>query len=42
MRTLMSATCELHSVVMDPEHVALAWCMRFAGSITSRSAKGAD
>ena len=27
---------------MDPEHVALAWCVRFAGQIISRTVKGAD
>ena len=26
---------ELHGVVMDAEHVALAWCVRFAGHIIS-------
>ena len=29
--TLVIATRELHGVAMDPEHVALAWCVRFAG-----------
>ena len=33
VRTLVIATRELHGVVMDPEHVALAWCVRFAGQI---------
>ena len=42
VRTLVIATRELHGVVMDPEHVALAWCVRFAGQIISRSVKGAD
>ena len=32
-RTLVTATRELHGVVMDPEHVALAWCVRFGGQI---------
>ena len=27
---------------MDPEHVALARCVRFAGQIIARTAKGAD
>ena len=27
---------------MDFEHVALAWCVRFAGQIISRTVKGAD
>ena len=31
-----------HGVVMDPEHVPLAWCVRFDGQIVSRTAKGAD
>ena len=30
VRTLVIATRELPGVVMDPEHVALAWCVRFA------------
>ena len=42
VRTLVIATRELHGVVMDPEHVALAWCVRFAGQIMSRTVKGAD
>ena len=29
-------------MVMDPEHVALAWCARFAGQLISRTVKGAD
>ena len=37
VRTLVTATRELHGVVMDPGRVALAWCLRFAGEI-----KGAD
>ena len=41
-RTLVIATRELHGVVTDPEHVALAWCVRFAGQIISRTVKGAD
>ena len=27
---------------MDPEHVALAWSVRFAGQIISRAVKGAE
>ena len=42
VRTLVIATRELHGVVMDPDHVALAWCVRFAGQIISRTVKGAD
>ena len=42
VRTLVIATRELHGVVMDPEHVALAWCARFAGQIISRTVKGTD
>ena len=42
VRTLVIATRELHGVVMDPKHVALAWCVRFAGQIISRTVKGAD
>ena len=42
VRTLVIATRELHSVVMDPKHVALAWCVPFAGQIFSRTVKGAD
>ena len=42
VRTLVIATRELHRVVMDPEHVALAWCVRFAGQIISGTVKGAD
>ena len=42
MRSLVVATRELHGVVMDREHVALAWCVRFAGQIISRTVKGAD
>ena len=30
VRTVVIATRELDGVVMDPEHVALAWCVRFA------------
>ena len=41
VRTLVTATRELHVVVMNPEHVALAWCVRFAGQIISRTVKGA-
>ena len=33
VRTLVIATSELHGVVMDPEHVVLAVCVRFAGQI---------
>ena len=42
MRTLLIATRESHGVVMDPEHVALVWCVRFAGQIIFRLVKGAD
>ena len=42
VRTLVIATRELHGVVMDPEHLALAWCVRFAGQIISRTVKGTD
>ena len=42
VRSLVIATRELHGVVVDPEHVALAWCVRFAGQIISRTVKGAD
>ena len=42
VRALVIATRELSGVVMDPEHVALAWCVRFAGQIISRTVKGAD
>ena len=37
-------TCEreLHGVVMGPEHVAVAWCVRFAGQIVSRTVKDRD
>ena len=42
VRTLVTATRELHGVVMDFEHVALAWCVCFAGQIISRTVKGAD
>ena len=38
----VSATRELHGVIMDPEHVALAWCVRFAGQIISCTVKSAD
>ena len=42
VRTLVSATRELHGVVMDLQPVALAWCVRFAGQIISLTVKGAD
>ena len=42
MRTLVNETHQLHGVVMDLEHVAFEWCVRFAGQIISRCAKGAD
>ena len=42
MRTLEIAARELHGVVMDPEHVTLAWCVRFACQIISHTVKGAD
>ena len=35
----MNATHELHGVVMHHEHVALAWCVRFAGQIKSCNPK---
>ena len=38
---MVIATRELRSVVRDLEHVALAWCVRFAGQIISRTVKGA-
>ena len=41
VRTLVVATRESHGVVMDLEHVALTWCVRFAGQINSRTVKGA-
>ena len=37
VRTLVIATRELHGVLVDPEHVALAWCVRFAGQIIART-----
>ena len=42
VRTLVIATRELCGVVMDLEHVALAWYARFAGPVISRTVKGAD
>ena len=42
VRTLVTVTREYHDVVMDPEHVALAWCVRIARQIISRAVKGAD
>ena len=42
VRTLVIAIRGLHGVVMDPDHVALAWCVRFAGQIIFRTLKGAD
>ena len=42
VRTLVIATRWLRGVVMDLEHVALAWCVRFAGQIISRTVQGAD
>ena len=42
VRTLVIATRELHGIVMDAERVALAWCVRFAGQIMSRTVNGAD
>ena len=44
MRTLVMviANRELHGAVMDLEQVALAWFVRFAGQIISRTVKGAD
>ena len=42
VRTLVIATRELHGVVMDLEHVALAWCVRLAGQIISRTVKRKD
>ena len=38
----MIATREQGSVVVDLEDVALAWCVRFAGQIMSRTVKGDD
>ena len=38
----MSTTRDLHGVVMDPERVVVAWCVRFAGKIISCSVKGAN
>ena len=42
VRTWVIATRELHGVVINPEHVALAWCVRCAGQIMSRTVKSAD
>lgn len=42
VRTLVIAARELHGVVMGPDHAALAWCIRFAGQVLSRTVKGAD
>ena len=44
VRTLVIATRELHGVVMDLEHVALAWCVCVCVllQIMSRAVKGAD
>jgi len=42
VRTLVIAARELHGVVIGPDHVALEWCIRFAGQILSRTVKGAD
>ena len=42
VRTLVIATRELDGVVRDPEHVALAWWVRFACQIISCTVKGAD
>ena len=42
VRTMVTATRQLHGVVIDPEHAALACCVRFAGQIISRTVKGAD
>ena len=39
VRTLVIATRELHGVVMDLEHVALAWCVRFAGHFPYRDGR---
>ena len=39
---LVIAIRELHGVVMDPEHVAMVWCVRVAGQIMSRTVKGTD
>ena len=39
---LVIAIRELHRVVMDPEHVAMVWCVRVAGQIISRTVKGTD
>ena len=40
VRTLVIAT--RHGVVVDSDRVALAWCVRFAGEIISRTVRGAD
>ena len=39
---LVTTMRELHGVVMGPEHVALAWCVRFAGENNARTVKGAE
>ena len=38
----MIMTRALHGVVVNLEDVALAWCVRFAGQIISRTVKSAD
>ena len=42
VRTLVTAARELHGVVMSLEHIALAFRVRFAGQIISRTLKGRD
>ena len=32
VRTMVIATREMHGEIMDPEHVALPWCVRFRWS----------
>ena len=39
VRTLVIAPREIHGVVMDPELVALAWSVRFAEQISSRTTR---
>ena len=40
VRSLVIAAREVHGVVMNAEHVALSWCVRFAGQIVSLTEKG--
>ena len=39
LRTLVIAARKLHAGLMGPKHVALAWCVRFGGQISSRTVK---